>query len=264
MKESQFGLASDETPSIRQPGTEATTSDPNGKHSSRRQFARRIGLAAGVVSLAHARIARASAQTAAQRDADAVLARLLEGNKRFVGGQLVHPGRKPEDFAALAEGQAPLAIIIACADSRVAPELVFDQGVGDLFVVRVAGNIVTGAGPTVKGSIEFAAAELGARLILVLGHTACGAVKAAVAHIDANDTLPGSIRDLVELIRPAAAAVRGKPGDKVENAIKANVAQSVERLKSLDPILSPLAKTGELKVVGGVYDLRTGVVKLLD
>ena len=157
------------------------------------------------------------------RDPDSVLARLLEGNKRFVSGQLVHPGRRPEDFAALAEGQAPVAIIVGCADSRVAPELVFDQGVGDLFVVRVAGNIVSGAGPTVKGSIEFAVAELGARLIMVLGHSQCGAVKAAIEHIDANDALPGSIRDLVDVIRPAVAAVRGKPGDKLDNAIKANV-----------------------------------------
>ena len=85
-------------------------------------------------------------------------------------GELTHPGRRPEDFAPLAEGQAPLAIIVGCADSRVAPELIFDQGVGDLFVVRVAGNVVGGAGPIVKGSIEFAVAELGVRLIVVLGH----------------------------------------------------------------------------------------------
>ena len=149
------------------------------------------GLAAGAAGLALPPTGRAASQPAAARDPDAVLARLLEGNKRFVSGQLVHPGRKPEDFAALAEGQAPVAIIVGCADSRVAPELVFDQGVGDLFVVRVAGNIVSGAGPTVKGSIEFAVAVLGARLIMVLGHSQCGAVKAAIEHIDSNDALPG-------------------------------------------------------------------------
>src|SRR5262249_20917837 len=157
---------------------------------------------------------------------------------RFIKGELTHPGRKPEDFAPLAEGQAPLAVIIACADSRVAPELVFDQGIGDLFVVRVAGNVVSGAGPTMKGRIECAVAELGAKLIMVLGHSQCGAVKAGIAHIDANDTLPGSIRDLVDLLRPAAAAVRGMPGDKLENAIKANVTQGVEVLKKLEPILA--------------------------
>jgi carbonic anhydrase len=181
-----------------------------------------------------------------------------------VSGQLLHPGRKPEDFAPLAEGQAPHTIVVGCADSRVSPEVVFDQGVGELFVVRVAGNVVTGAGPFIKGSVEFAVAELGARLIVVLGHTACGAVKAAVAHIDANDTLPGAIRDLVEVIRPAAAAVRGKPGDTVENATRANVEMGVERLKGLDPIVAPLVKSGELKVVGAVYELRTGEVKWLE
>jgi carbonic anhydrase len=203
-------------------------------------------------------------QPAAARDPATVLARLVEGNRRFVRGELAHPGRRPEDFAPLAEGQAPPAIVVGCADSRVSPELVFDQGVGDLFVVRVAGNAISGAGPFIKGSVEFAVAELGARLIVVLGHEACGAIKAAVAHIDANDTLPGSIRDLVEVIRPAAAAVRGKPGDKLDNAIKANVDLGVERLKGLDPILSELVKKGELKVVGAIYELRTGAVRWLD
>ena len=235
---------------------------PNG--SSRREFVRITGLAAGVSALAIPAPGRSDIQLAVAVDPDKVLARLVEGNRRFVSGQLVHPGRKPEDFAPLAEGQAPLAIIVGCADSRVSPEIVFDQGVGELFVVRVAGNAVSGAGPFVKGSVEFAVAELGARLIVVLGHEACGAVKAAVAHIDANDTLPGSIRDLVEVIRPAAAAVRGKPGDKLDNAIKANVAMGVERLKGLDPILSPLVKKGELKVVGAVYELRTGAVTWLE
>jgi carbonic anhydrase len=231
--------------------------------SSRREFARLTGLAAGAAGLALTRTALAASQPAA-RDPDAVLARLMEGNKRFVSGQLIHPGRKPEDFVPLAEGQAPVAIIVGCADSRVGPELIFDQGVGDLFVVRVAGNVVDGAGPTVKGSIEFAVAVLGARLIVVLGHSQCGAVKAAIEHIDANDVLPGSIRDLVDLIRPAAASVRGKPGDKLENATSANVKIGVERLKGLDPIVSKAVKAGEVKVVGAVYELSTGSVKLLD
>jgi carbonic anhydrase len=219
------------------------------------------GMAAG---LTLASTGSALGQPAAARDPNAVLARLVEGNQRFVKGALAHPGRRPEDFVPLAEGQAPLAIIVGCADSRVSPEVIFDQGVGDLFVVRVAGNAVSGAGPFIKGSVEFAVAELGARLVVVLGHEACGAIKAAVAHIDANDTLPGAIRDLVEVIRPAAQAARGKPGDKVDNAIKANVALGVERLKGLDPILSDLVRKGELKIVGAVYELRTGTVKWLD
>jgi carbonic anhydrase len=231
--------------------------------SSRREFVQLAGLAAGAAGLSLPLAGLAASQPAVARDPDSVLTRLLEGNKRFVSGQLVHPGRTPADFAALAEGQAPLAIIVGCADSRVAPELVFDQGVGDLFVVRVAGNIVSGAGPTVKGSIEFAVAELGARLIMVLGHTQCGAVKAAIAHIDANDALPGSIGELIDPIRPAVRAVQGRTGDKLENVTNANIAQGVERLKTLDPIVSKFAKTGELKVVGAVYELRTGEVKVL-
>ncbi len=231
---------------------------------SRREFLTLSGLAVGVPGFLPALPALEPAGSGAAAGPDAVLAQLVEGNKRFVAGQLTHPGRKPEDFAPLAEGQAPSAVIVGCADSRVSPEIAFDQGVGDLFVVRVAGNVVDGAGPVVKGSVEFAVAVLGARLIVVLGHGACGAVKAGIEHIDANDTLPGSIRDLVELMRPAAAAVRGKPGNKLDNAIKANVAQGVERLKGLDPILAPLVKKGELKVVGAVYELRTGKVQFLD
>ena len=245
----------------------ASTND----RSSRREFIRRSGVVVGATGLAIPSVslnrpalgASAEKQDAA-RAPDAVLARLIEGNKRFMKGELLHPGRRPEDFAPLAEGQAPLAIIVGCADSRVSPEVVFDQGVGELFVVRIAGNVVTGAGPFIKGSVEFAVAELGARLIVVLGHEACGAVKAAVAHIDANDSLPGAIRDLVEVIRPAAAAVRGKPGDKLENATAENVRMGVERLKALEPILAGMVKKGEVKVVGAVYKLRTGAVDLLD
>ncbi len=113
-----------------------------------------------------------------------------------------------------------------------------------------------------KGSIEFAVAVLGVRLILVLGHSQCGAVKAAIEHIDSNDALPGSIGDLIDPIRPAVLAVKGRPGDKLVNVIRANVEKGVERLKGLDPILSKLAKTGELKVVGGSYELRTGAVEV--
>jgi carbonic anhydrase len=193
---------------------------------------------------------------------DAVLKRLLDGNQRFVEGRLQHPGRTPKDFLALAEGQKPVAVILGCADSRVPPEVVFDQGVGDLFVVRVAGNVAKGAGPTVKGSIEFAVAELGARLIVVLGHSQCGAVKAAIEHIEASDQLPGAIGPLIDPIRPAVIAAKGKPGDKLSNVIRAHVMQGVKGLETLDPILSKFAKTGELKVVGASYDLSTGKVEV--
>ena len=207
--------------------------------------------------------AEVSARTA-KPTPDEVLKDLLEGNRRFVEGKLENPRRSPEDFRNVAEGQSPVAAIVACADSRVTPEIVFDQGVGDLFVVRVAGNVISGTGPSLKGSLEFAVAELGVRLIVVMGHENCGAIKAAIAHIDANDELPGAIRELVDLLRPAAASVRGKPGDKLANAIEANVLQNVQRLKELDPILAPLVKSGELKVVGGVHDLKSGRARILD
>jgi carbonic anhydrase len=231
---------------------------------SRRQFVQVSTLGAGIASSTLSTTARAADKPAPKRDPDAVLAQLLDGNKRFVQGTLTHPGRKPEDFAPLAEGQAPLAVIVGCADSRVAPELIFDQGVGDLFVVRVAGNVVGGAGATVKGSIEYAIAELGVQLVMVLGHSKCGAVKAAIAHIDANDVLPSSIGDLVDIIKPAVVAAKGKPGDKLDNVIKANVMRGVVRLKALDPILASAVKKGDVKVVGGVYDLRSGKVTVLD
>jgi len=135
--------------------------------------------------------------------------------------------------------------------------------VGDLFVVRVAGNVVNGAGATVKGSIEYAVAELGVSLVIVLGHSQCGAVKSAIAHIDAKDSLPGSINELVNHIRPAVLNSKGQPGDPLANAIRANVAIGVDRLKGLDPILAGPVKQGRVKVVGGVYDLHSGAVTIV-
>jgi len=224
-----------------------------------------VGLAAGAAGVAASSTTDAVLAARAADGPDAVLAKLIEGNKRFMAGTpSLLTRRRPEDFASLAEGQAPTAIIVACADSRVAPELIFDQGVGDLFVVRVAGNVVTGAGPVVKGSLEFAVAELGARLIVVLGHSACGAVKAAIAHIDNKDVLPGSIEGLVDLIRPAVGDAAGQPGDKLENVTRANVRKCVQTIKGLDPILAKFAGSGELKVAGGVYDLKSGRVEMLD
>jgi carbonic anhydrase len=146
----------------------------------------------------------------------------------------------------------------------VAPEILFDAGVGDLFVVRVAGNVVNGAGVTVKGSIEYAVAELNVPLIVVLGHSGCGAVKAAIKHIDAKDSLPGAINGLVELIKPAVIQSKGTPGDALDNAIRKNVEIGVERLKELQPILAPRVKDGKLKVMGATFDLRTGIVTPLE
>jgi carbonic anhydrase len=230
------------------------------KETSRREFVKIAGIAVGASGIA----AGANAKPSAKLDGESALVKLIEGNERFVKGQTsLLSRRRPEDYKPLAEGQAPMAVIVGCADSRVPPELIFDQGVGDLFVIRVAGNIVGGAGPTVKGSIEYAIAELGTRLIMVLGHSQCGAVKAAIQHIEANDALPGAIGDLIDPIRPAARSVTGQGADKLENVIRANVANGVARLKGLDPILSKLVKNDELKIVGATYELSTGKVQIL-
>src|SRR5207248_5469899 len=126
-------------------------------------------------------------------NADQALRELLYGNHRFMAGKRLTPRGSPEEFRTLTHGQFPEAVIVSCADSRVAPEILFDVGVGDIFVVRVAGNIIGGAGVTVKGSIEYAVAELNVPLILVLGHSGCGAVKAAIQHLEDKDALPGAI-----------------------------------------------------------------------
>ena len=206
---------------------------------------------------------QAAEPVATKSRADDVLAKLMAGNDRFDQGKLQHPRRSPKDFQSVANAQFPGAVIVACADSRVSPELMFDAGVGDLFVVRVAGNVVDGAGVTVKGSIEYAVAELHVPLIVVLGHSNCGAVKSAVAHVDQKDSLPGAINGLVELIKPAVVKAQMEKGDIYANATRENVSLGVEKLKNLQPILAPAVKAGSVKVVGGVYDLHTGRVELL-
>jgi carbonic anhydrase len=202
----------------------------------------------------------AAAEPGPARNPDDVLRALRSGNKRFMSGQAAAPRRQPSDFGAVVEGQSPGAVILGCADSRVPPEIVFDQGVGDLFVVRVAGNVVSAMGVIVKGSIEYAVAELNVPLIMVLGHSGCGAVKAALKHIESSDRLPGAIRGLVDILRPVVARVQGQPGDPLEIAIRANVVSGVERLRGLTPILGPAVKQGKLRVVGAVYDLRSGAI----
>jgi carbonic anhydrase len=191
------------------------------------------------------------------------LERLLEGNARFAKGEIAHPRRRPEDFRPLAEGQRPVATVISCADSRVTPEILFDVGIGDLFVIRVAGNDVHGAGPSVTGSVEFAVAELGVPLIMILGHSQCGALRAAIQHIRNRDVLTGALKDLVESVEPAVAAAKEIAGDLLDNAVRANVERGVSHLKTLAPIIAPRVRAGAVRVVGATYDLATGEVTLL-
>jgi carbonic anhydrase len=236
--------------------------------SSRREFLRVTGTAAAGLLLASEGGAQTPPAPAAPPiqegpSGEEALRLLLDGNGRFAAGRSTRSCRTPDDFNAIAEGQTPIAAIVGCADSRVSPEILFDQGVGDLFVVRVAGNVVADAGDTVKGSIEYAVAELGVPLVVVLGHSNCGAVKAAIKHIDANDSLPGAIAGLVTLIKPAVLKSKGESGDKLDNAIRANVDAGVARLRALEPIIAKAVVQGTVQVVGATYDLRTGKVTVL-
>lgn len=187
---------------------------------------------------------------------DAALKRLVEGNKRFVEEKRQNPNQSRLRLQETAVAQYPFAAILGCADSRVPAEIVFDQGLGDLFVVRLAGNVIS---PTAVGSLEFATAVLGSQLIVVLGHERCGAVAAAVK----GDPLPGRIGTFVEDIKPAVARVKNKPGDAVDNAVVANVQYQVELLQETSIMLTQMIQEGKLKIVGGRYDLDTGEVKLV-
>ncbi len=191
---------------------------------------------------------------ASQHDA---IKSLKRGNKRFVEGKPTSPNRDLKRIREVANGQNPFAVVVGCSDSRVANEIVFDQGLGDLFVVRTAGQVGTQAS---WGSIEFAVKILGATLVVVLGHTKCGAVAAA-----ASEEIPeGHMKFLVDSIKPAVKAARKMPGDILDNAVKENIFLQVEILKNLDPILAPRVKDGTLKVVGAIYHVETGEVEFLE
>lgn len=187
---------------------------------------------------------------------DEALQRLMDGNKRFMEGKTQHPRQDPATIRDLAKGQKPFAIIVGCSDSRVPNEIIFDQGLGDLFIVRTAGQVSAQAS---FGSIEFADRVLGARLIVVLGHTACGAVAAAVS----NPEVPGHIVHLINEIKPAAKKTKDMAGDHVTNAIYENVRMQVERLRELEPVLAKDVREGKIKVVGAVYNLADGKVDFL-
>ncbi|PLZ35664.1 carbonic anhydrase [Fischerella thermalis WC542] len=186
---------------------------------------------------------------------DTALQRLMEGNQRFVQHQPQYPDQSQARLQEVAQAQHPFATILSCADSRVPAEIIFDQGIGDIFDVRIAGNIAT---PEVIGSIEYAVALLNTPLLMVLGHERCGAVTAAVQ----NEPLPGDISTFVKAIKPVVAKVKYQPGNTVDNAVIANVHYQIQRLKR-SPLLSERLQSGKLKIVGGRYDLDTGSVGII-
>jgi carbonic anhydrase len=185
-----------------------------------------------------------------------VLDSLMAGNHRYAHAEASHTHQSERRRRELAKGQHPEAVVLSCADSRVPPEIVFDQGLGDLFVVRVAGNILNEDN---LASIEYAVEEFHTPLIMVLGHTKCGAVKATLQGGEA----PGHIGALVRAIQPAVAEAKGQPGSLLDNAINANIRRVVRALRSSEPVLAPLVRRGKIQIVGARYDLSSGRVILV-
>jgi carbonic anhydrase len=211
-------------------------------------------LVVGALSITMTRAAMA-AVAAPTMPANQALKLLLEGNQRFVAGKLEHPNQTPDRRAEVAKGQHPFASVLACSDSRTPPEIIFDRGLGDIFTVRVAGNV---ADKVVIESLDYSVKHLGVRVMMVLGHKRCGAVIAAVAgHEEEGDVGP-----MLSELRPAVAASKGMPGDPVENAVRENVKLVMKNLATSSE-LSAMVKSGELKIVGGIYDLDTGTIEML-
>jgi carbonic anhydrase len=188
-------------------------------------------------------------------NANHALEKLKTGNQRYVTGQLLHHHQSGSRMRDIAVEQHPFAIILGCADSRVPPEIIFDRGLGDLFVIRVAGNIIDDA---ILGSIEYAVKELSTPLVVVLGHERCGAVAATIEHAG---TL-GHISTLIDAIQPAVDIAKNKLGDLLDNAVQANIELVVSQLKSSFPV-SDLVKQDRLKVVGAKYNLSCGTVEII-
>ncbi len=177
--------------------------------------------------------------------------RILDGHWRYLQNERQQIHVTHEDRQRHAEGQFPFAAILGCADSRVSPEVIFDQGQGDLFVVRVAGNVL---GEFEQASLEYAVQNLGVRLVLVMGHEQCGAVKAAIG----GTVIPGVLGQLINEIRPAVEQAQGQDGDLLNNAIRSNVCHTVDMLLERSAAIRDLVAAGEVRVIGLVYELASG------
>lgn len=186
------------------------------------------------------------------------LHKLRWGNQRFTEGRSIHPRQDAEVINELAKGQQPFATIVGCSDSRVSAEILFDQGFGDLFVTRTAGQVMAQAS---YGTIEFASAALGTKLILVLGHSKCGAVEAAIS---LPENPPGHVATLINRIKPATKRYFGVSENFLDFAVRQNVINQVNELRELEPVLSRMYQKGDILIVGAVYDLATGKVEFLE
>lgn len=235
-------------------------------HPTRRSVVRSLGCCAGLPAAAALAAGAARAETAPEPiqpvapeglTPEAALDMLKAGNAAFLSDASEPRSIGHERRLEIARGQRPFAVLVGCSDSRVPPELLFNRGLGELFIVRVAGNTVDTAA---QGSVEYAVAELNVPLVVVLGHERCGAVNAAVAVVERNATYPGSIGQMVEPIIPAVLQVRDAEGDLLDNAIRSNVERVVEGLKISGPVIQEPLAAGKLKVVGARYDLDEGRV----
>jgi carbonic anhydrase len=222
-------------------------------------------LAAGALSMAGSSgraFAEAPEALAAPRPRpktpDEALSELIGGNKRFVQGKPEQPRRDSVRRTEVAQGQKPYAIILTCSDSRLVPEVIFDEGLGDLFVVRVAGN--TGSDPILIGSMEYSVLTFGSVLLMVLGHSECGAVKSTVDVVTKGATVPGELDSVVQPIKPAVEAVQSQPADQiVDAAIRQNVTLTQQALGQVSTFADAV-QSGKLKIVGYEYQLKTGKV----
>lgn len=199
--------------------------------------------------------------------AETALERLREGNRRFVSDRSGNTPTGQTRRRELAAGQEPFAIILGCSDSRVPAEIVFDQGLGDLFVIRVAGNIVA---PSQVGSVEFAAERYGTRLVVVLGHSQCGAILATLEELQRpTENQSRNLRSIVDRVRPSVEDLLGThlrhdADALVRHAVQANVRASVDHLRRGSEVLEQLIQSNGLRVVGAEYSLETGIVEYLD
>ena len=203
-------------------------------------------------------------------DSTTPLDKLKEGNERFYTGRMIHRNQDMKTVDKLTEGQAPFAVIISCSDSRVTPEIIFDQGLGDIFCVRTAGNVI---GDYEEGSVEYAVEHLNTGLVVVLGHSSCGAVKAFVGykqekccdHHHHDDDHLGHIKSILEkLDSEDGTNALHLDGDVYDNVTRANIISGVKQLRQSTPILSELYKKGEVEIIGAIYHIDSGKVEFLD
>jgi carbonic anhydrase len=224
---------------------------------SRIHLSRRGLLGAFSAALA---VAAAGPAPPATISGDEALSRIMDGNARYVANT-THMRDFAAGRAARVTTHRPIASLLSCADARVGPEFIFDEGPGQLFVVRVAGNILEDEG---LASLEYAAQFLSAPLIFVLGHSNCGAVEAAIKVVKDNATLPGHLPGLIDQVKPAVlAAQKTQPKDLLAASVIENVRQTVQHVTDAKPMLSDMIAGGKVKVVGGVYDIATGKVNLV-